>query len=135
MDSLWRDLCDRDRCFASGSRAFVVHAPAPRANQRHYLVTRRSRKTFDCALIGAGGRRYVRLGNTHGCRTMSQQVPAEADDPYRVADDSWRSALARYIDLARQGAPRAVLRQAAMAVHEAALTKGRLARVPEGTGH
>jgi hypothetical protein len=85
--------------------------------------------------MGAGGRRYGRHRNTHGRRTMSQQVRAAADDPSRIADDSWRSALARYIDLARQGARRAALRQAAAAVHEAALNKGRLARMPEGTGH
>ena len=66
---------------------------------------------------------------------MSQQVRAAADDPYRIADDCWRSALAKYIDLARQGARRAVLRKAALAVHEAALIKGRLARGSEGTGH
>jgi type IV secretory pathway TrbF-like protein len=66
---------------------------------------------------------------------MSENVRATPDDPYRAADDSWRSALGRYIELARQGARRAVLRKAAMAVHEAALRKGLIAGTPEGTGH
>jgi hypothetical protein len=49
------------------------------------------------------------------------------DATLAAADAAWRIALARYIELARQGAGRGMLRAAATAVHQAALHKSRAA--------
>lgn len=43
-----------------------------------------------------------------------------------AADDQWRRALGRYIELARSGATRAALAAAAAAVHKAAVERSRL---------
>jgi len=56
------------------------------------------------------------------------RVPADGRSTltdYEAADAAWRRALARYLELARNGASAGTLRMAATAVHLAAVAKGR----------
>ena len=57
---------------------------------------------------------------------MAQTALRQDDDGAMRADAAWRTALARYIELASHGASSATLRAAAAAVHRAALARGRL---------
>jgi hypothetical protein len=66
---------------------------------------------------------------------MKKPADSPTRESYDAAYDAWRRLLGRYIELARQGANAAVLRQAAAAVHDAALRKGQLARTLEDHEH
>jgi hypothetical protein len=54
---------------------------------------------------------------------------------YGEAYQAWRDSCERYLALARSGASATTLREAAAAIHQAALQKGRLARDSEDTEH
>ena len=54
-----------------------------------------------------------------------------SDACYSDACEAWRRALEDYLQLARRNAGATRLRVAALAVHAAALRKGRLAHGPE----
>jgi hypothetical protein len=66
---------------------------------------------------------------------MTDTARTRPRDDAEAADAAWRAALARYIDLARQGANATRLREAAAAVHRAAVHKGKLARSPADATH
>jgi hypothetical protein len=64
-----------------------------------------------------------------------QRAPvATENEAYQHAFEAWRQALAVYLNLARDGAPPKHIQAAALAVHRAALEKGRLAPEQDASG-
>lgn len=59
-------------------------------------------------------------------RQTNASNSAEKELSYGRACAAWRDSFERYLTLARRGASAAALREAANAVHQAALDKGRL---------